>query len=198
MNKGGRTPKMAGGGFNAGKWVPRPRAAGVPRPVGMAAPRVSMPKSHVGMIRSAIPGRTDKLPMNVRGGSYVIPADVVSGIGEGNSMAGAAALNSLLGQAPYGAKVRAPRASPKINMGRPMRMAAPMRAPRMAAEGGAEDGNDHVPIIAAGGEYVIAPEVVKRIGSGDMKHGHEILDELVLHLRKQTINEMRRLKPPKK
>lgn len=199
MNKGGRTPpKMAGGGFNAAKWVPRPRAAGVPKPVGMAMPRASMPKSHVGMIRSAIPGRTDKLPMNVRGGSYVIPADVVSGIGEGNSMAGAAALNSLLGQAPYGAKVRAPRASPKINMGRPMRMAAPMRAPRMAAEGGAEDGNDHVPIIAAGGEYVIAPEVVKRIGSGDMKHGHEILDELVLHLRRQTINEMRRLKPPKK
>lgn len=196
MKNGGRT--MAGGGFAPSKWVPRPRTPGPPKPVGTAMPRTSMPKSHVGMIRSAVPGRTDKLPMNVRGGSYVVPADVVSGIGEGNSMAGAAALNSLLGQGPYGAKIGAPKGAPRVNIGRPMKMAAPLRPPRMAAEGGAEEGEDHVPIIAAGGEYIIAPEVVRRIGGGDMKHGHEVLDELVLHLRKQTIHEMRRLKPPKK
>lgn len=192
MNKGGRTPRMASGGFNPVRWIPRPSVPGIAKPV----------NGHVGMIKSAIPGRTDKIPMNVRGGSYVIPADVVSGIGQGNSMAGAAALNGMFGQAPYGAKVGGgPKSMPRPNFGKPMRMPMPMqrlRMPRPAAEGGAEEGSDHVPIIAAGGEYIIAPEVVRKIGGGDMKHGHAILDELVLHLRKKTIHEMRRLKPPKK
>jgi hypothetical protein len=70
--------------------------------------------------------------------------------------------------------------------------------PRTAAEGGAEDGEEHIPIIAAGGEYLVAPEIVRRIGGGDMKEGHNILDELVLHVRRQTIRDMRNEKPPKK
>lgn len=179
MKKGGRT--MAAGGFNPSKWIPRPQ-----------------PGAHTGMIRSAIPGRTDKIPMNVRGGSYVIPADVVSGIGQGNSMAGASALNNLFGQGPYGSKMAANRGMAKPNFGRPMRMPTQRLRMSQAAEGGAEDGADHVPIIAAGGEFVISPAVVRKIGGGDMKHGHEVLDALVLHLRKKTIHEMRNLKGPKK
>jgi hypothetical protein len=170
---------------------------------------MAMPKaSHVGMIRSTVPGRTDKIGMNVKGGSYVIPASVVSGLGEGNSAAGAAALDKLFGQSPGGAKLR-PMAAPKINFGKPMAMPRPMRMPGMprpmqmprpAAEGGpeGEDRGDHVPIIAAGGEYLVSPEVVRRIGGGDMKHGHDILDELVLHVRRQTINDMKKEKPPKR
>jgi hypothetical protein len=80
-------------------------------------------------------------------------------------------------------------------------MPKPMQIPRPAAEGGPENGEDsgdHVPIIAAGGEYLVSPEVVRRLGGGDIKHGHEILDELVLHVRRQTIQDMKREKPPKK
>lgn len=183
MNRGGKT-HMAYGGFNPYKWVPRPSNR-----EGIGAP-------HAGMIHSPIPGRTDKIGMNVRGGSYVLPADVVSGMGQGNSMAGASALNKLFGQGPYGDKMRG-FGTPKVNFGHPMRMAS-MRMPRIAKAGGVEAGGDHVPIVAAGGEYVIPPEVVKRIGGGDMKHGHEILDHLVLHIRKKTIHEMKHLKGPKK
>lgn len=43
---------------------------------------------HVGPIPSAVGGRTDHLPMHVRSGSYVIPADIVSSLGEGNTMNG--------------------------------------------------------------------------------------------------------------
>ena len=45
-------------------------------------------KIHEGPIHSPVAGRTDHLNMNVRSGSYVIPADIISAMGEGNTMAG--------------------------------------------------------------------------------------------------------------
>ncbi len=43
---------------------------------------------HIGPIISHVAGRTDHHDMNVPNGAFVIPADVVSGLGEGNSLAG--------------------------------------------------------------------------------------------------------------
>lgn len=54
-------------------------------------------KIHVGPIHSPVAGRTDHLPINVPSGSYVIPADIVSAMGEGNTMAGFQILNDMLG-----------------------------------------------------------------------------------------------------
>ena len=54
-------------------------------------------KIHVGPIHSNVAGRTDHLPINVPSGAYVIPADIVSALGEGNTMSGFANLNSVLG-----------------------------------------------------------------------------------------------------
>src|ERR1019366_4073347 len=48
---------------------------------------------HIGPIHSAVAGRTDHIPLDVPSGSYVIPADIVSGLGEGNTMAGYEKLN---------------------------------------------------------------------------------------------------------
>jgi hypothetical protein len=41
------------------------------------------------MASSTVPGRTDRIPMRAAPGSYVLPADVVSGLGQGNTHAGA-------------------------------------------------------------------------------------------------------------
>lgn len=40
---------------------------------------------HTGAIKAPVAGRTDHLPVHVPSGSYVIPADIVSAIGEGNT-----------------------------------------------------------------------------------------------------------------
>lgn len=45
-------------------------------------------KVHHGPIPSPVAGRTDHLPMHVSSGSYVLPADIVSALGEGNTMNG--------------------------------------------------------------------------------------------------------------
>jgi hypothetical protein len=63
------------------------------------------------------------------------------------------------------------------------------------ADGGATDG---VPIVAAGGEYVIPPEDVVHIGGGDMDHGHKVLDAFVKKMRQKTIKTLQGLPGPKR
>lgn len=63
------------------------------------------------------------------------------------------------------------------------------------ADGGAAEG---VPIVAAGGEYVIPPEDVVHIGGGDLDHGHKILDSFVKKMRQKTIKTLQGLPGPKK
>ena len=124
-------------------------------------------KIHVGPIHSQVAGRTDHLPMHVPSGSYVIPADIISAMGEGNTMAGFRIADQIFGdQLGISAK----------------------------AAGGATGG---VPIVAAGGEYVIHPENVTRLGSGDMDHGHRILDSFVKKMRAKTVQTLKNLPGPK-
>ena len=63
------------------------------------------------------------------------------------------------------------------------------------AAGGATDG---IPIVAAGGEYVIPPEDVVHIGGGDLDHGHKVLDAFVKKMRQKTIKTLQGLPGPKK
>lgn len=119
-------------------------------------------KVHAGPIHSTVAGRTDHLPMNVENGSYVIPADIISAMGEGNTMAGFRQMRAMFGGA-----------SPSESGGK-------------------------VPIIAAGGEYVISPAQIMEVGDGDITMGHRVLDEFVQRMRAKTIKTLRKLPPPKK
>ena len=120
-------------------------------------------KIHVGPIHSNVAGRTDHLPINVPSGAYVIPADIISAMGEGNTMAGFKVANDV-----FGVQQNSP---------------------------------DHEPveIVAAGGEYVIAPEnVASRVGGGDIDVGHKNLDDFVKAYRAKTIQTLSKLPGPKR
>ena len=141
-----------------------------------------------GLIQSQIPGRTDKINIGVPSGSSIIPADVVSGLGQGNTQAGASILGKMFTTGPYGMKL--PRA-------RGYRL----RRPRMLrADGGeADDGDEEVTqIMAAGGEYVISPEKVMEIGGGDLDHGHAIMNQFIKSARAKQVKTISKLPPPHK
>jgi hypothetical protein len=219
-------------------------------------------KCHTGIIHMAVGGRTDHLPMNVYANSYVLPADVVSGLGEGNTLAGAKIIDHMFSgpslQRLANKTVKDPlkRASggetaarddsgptylaspsgfslapsPKLSFGAIDMMGTPYgvkstdtRAsaprypeakyswrynppkpgekpqPQMARGGMADDRSlQPVEIVAAGGEYVVPPEVVRALGHGDAERGHEWLDTFVKSSRSHIIKTMKNLPGPKK
>lgn len=147
-------------------------------------PVIKAPKFHVGPIHSSVAGRTDHLPMTVHSGSYVIPADIVSGMGEGNTMAGYKHMRRLFGGAPYAGET-APYDQDSGVYG----------SPASKAKGGATKG---VPIVAAGGEYVLHPNQVRMAGAGDLDTGHAVLDEFVKRMRSELVKTLKKLPGPKK
>lgn len=279
-------------------------------------PGVHGPKFHVGAIHSGVAGRTDHLPITVPSSSYVLPADIVSAGGSGNTLAGFKVLHRTFGGEPYaagsapygqnkgvyglpvtyarGGKIKAAGIlflSPdkevllmrragnedhngewalpagKIEAGETPEQAARREtqeeagyehegglspfmhsdsygvdfvtylansqkfAPHLNAEhddakwvpineaaklplhpgvkaalaklktraakahGGESSG---VPIVAAGGEFVVSPEQVRQIGAGDIDRGHRVLDAFVLRARKELIDKLGKLAPPRR
>lgn len=146
-----------------------------------------------GMLKSSVPGRTDKLPVKVAGGSYVLPADIPSALGQGNTMAGGSILDKMFTKGPYGMNIQRSHGGTSTKM---TRASSLTKTNKMGfAEGGE---TAPTPIIAAGGEYILSPDQVARIGGGDIDAGHKILDQFVLQVRKKHIDTLKSLKPPKK
>jgi hypothetical protein len=122
-------------------------------------------KIHSGAIDSPVAGRTDHLPVHVASGSYVIPADIISAMGEGNTAAGFKVAKMIF-----------------------------------ASQGGdSAPGGDEmpVPVVVAGGEFILTPAEVTNIGGGSMEDGHRILDEFVKMYRAKTIKTLKGLPGPK-
>lgn len=155
MAKGEKTISKA---LSLAKKTPQPAT-----PIGGAT------KLHTGAIKAPVAGRTDHLPMHVPSGSYVIPADIVSAIGEGNTEHGFDIIDYMVKE----------------------RMAS-------GGDVNGMDEANPVAIVAAGGEYVIPPGAVRGFGDGDLDAGHKALDEWVKSERATTIATLQKLPPPKK
>jgi len=149
-------------------------------------------KIHSGPIHSPVAGRTDHLPMHVASGSYVIPADIISAMGEGNTMAGFRVANTIF--------TKAPEMGGQPGLGIPDAEGAPGMDAQLGLPGKASGGStgNAVPIVAAGGEFVIGPDDVTHLGGGDMDRGHQILDAFVKKMRKKTVDTLKALPGPRK
>jgi len=123
---------------------------------------------HSGFVASMVPGRTDRLPRTVPADSFVIPADVVSIAGGGNSLAGADIWGKILGMD---------------------------TAPKAFAGGGHAPTSD---VILAGGEIVVPPDVVRRKGGGSMEKGQAALREAVKRFRGHEIARLKNAPSPKR
>lgn len=136
-----------------------------------------------GLFNSDVAGRTDRLPHAVKADSFVVPADVISGLGQGNTMAGSKIMDGILSSGPYGTKL-------------------PKRA-----DGGNAPGISHV--MVAGGEYLIPRDKLIEIGGrmrrsgksktrSDLAAGHEWARNLVDTVRKHQKKFLAHAPEPKK
>jgi hypothetical protein len=139
----------------------------------------------VGPVVSTVPGRTDKHPVNVLAGSYVLPSSHVASLGEENTLAGLKVLAEMF-----------PKSTQPTEGGEPGRQTL-----EQAAKGGTivQGGpGEMVPIIIAGGEFVVHPDDVAEYGDGDIDEGHKNFDGWVISRRKKQIKTLEGLAPPAK
>lgn len=161
--------------------------------------------THQGPIKSIVPGRTDNLPMHVASSSYVLPADHISSLGEGNTEAGHTIVKSMFAPGgPYGVgsmKIAHGPGAPRASLPKAIKFASGGASDQGGARG---DGHSQaVPIYAAGGEHVLSPDEVRRVslvhgGGGDPEFGHKILDAWVIANRKKHVKTLKGLPPPAK
>lgn len=156
-------------------------------------PKLNSPKVHVGPIHGDVPGRTDRLNVHSKNGSYVLPADHVSHFGENNTQAGFAVMDKL-----FGTPSRT-KGSPYGQSGLPYHGISPL-----SKGGTVEDGSGEVPLVVASGEMMLEPEQIMRlreilhIPHMTLEDGHKILDEFVLQTRADHINTLKNLPAPKR
>ena len=99
----------------------------------------------------------------------MVPADVVSGIGQGNTLAGA---KGLAGGLPKG-------------------------LPGFARGGGVTGEPDLVPAKVSAGEFFVHPAHVAALGGGSLKAGSDRLDAMVTRVRGTNARVATRMPPPK-
>ena len=193
MARGGALER-ASGGFNMAKgpnlnpsWETKQEARGM---------------LHTGPVMSSVPGRTDRHNIMVPSSSYVVPADVVSGRGQGNTLAGMNFFQKAFHMGPYGSSGGM---GIKHGMGAPR----PPRAVGMMHSGGGKGGDNKigtpVPVVVAGGEVIIPPDKLIEGLHGllgyrpkDMKHAHRLMDAWMIHERKNLRKTLAKLPGPAK
>ena len=154
-----------------------------------------------GPLHSSVAGRTDQLPLHVDSGAYVIPADVISAAGEGNTIAGFKHMKRVFKGTPYNEQAR-PYGSGNDAYGQSNGPYDAGSGPygqgiQTRATGGKAHGKTRVPVIVAGGEYILTPDEVREVGEGDLDTGHAVLDAFVKRMRKEHIKTLSKLPGPK-
>jgi len=154
--------------------------------------RVKAPSNVTGPLIGPTPGRADKLPMSVPNGSHVLPADTVAALGDGNTLAGHHVLKNMFPHSGGSGMGPFPGGSTKI--GHPMGH----RGTKFGsfADGGAH--HEQVDVNVSHGEFIIHPKDVLRIGRGDIKRGHAILDKFILHVRDHYRKKLGKIPGPSK
>lgn len=135
------------------------------------------PKVFHGPLKAPIPGRTDRLPIHVISGSYVLPADCVTSLGEDNTEAGFEVIKRMIEEA----RSRGGR----VGM-----------VKKYGLHGPYHDQKTLVPAVVAGGEYILTPEEVEAFGDGDINKGHKVLDAFVKSQRAKHIKTLKKLPGP--
>lgn len=127
-------------------------------------------KSH-GLLTGSTPGRADKINTSVRDNTFIIPAHVVSTLGEGSTMAGGAKLDKMF-----------PSLSGKT---------------KAKKDGGpAHEGSKPVKVALSDGEYRVPPEHVLKVGHGDYERGHRILKKFCETVTHKAIEQLRKMPSP--
>jgi hypothetical protein len=150
--------------------------------------------SDSGLLSGNTFGRADSVKTSAPSGSYVLPAEMISGLGEGNTLSGPRVVSEMTSTGPYGT------ALPRITHGRGPPSPAHVQAAQQAKGGGVQEGpEDHTPVALSHGEIVLSPqqciEVVSKVAGRPvpLKYAHKVLDAWVKIEHKKHADKLAKL-----
>jgi hypothetical protein len=170
-----------GGGIMASVQKPAPQQAAGTAPVQI---------QQTGLIPVPSSGRADTVTAAIPAESFIVPADIVSALGDGNTEAGARVMDGVVGKQAQSARPAGAGAQ-----------AQPVPIPGRKDGGKApppQDPGKMVMIRISGGEYAILPNDVARVGGGDISHGHKVLAEFIKKVRTNYAKKIKSLPGPRK
>lgn len=192
------TPVLPSPQFKRGGAMKRAQGGDMGISPSMAAPwwtRAEARGSDSGFLHGSSPGRADSVLTTAPGGAYVLPSEVLSGLGEGNSLAGARIADAMFSSGPHG--IGLPRGGRGMGPPRPppaFREQASDGGPIKLFKGGAGGAKNGTDVALSHGEFVISPEWCEAFGRGKdktmapdvaRKRAHRVLDKWVVHWLKE-------------
>jgi len=133
-----------------------------------------------GFVGGHTSGREDRIRLPVENDSFVIPADVVSALGDGSSLAGAAKLHAMF----------------ELTSARRIASFWEREAYNEAYADGGRVRNP-VKVWVSSGEFIVSPmQCLGRFPGGDIHTAHDELDLFVLSTRVAWIGTLLKLPPP--
>ena len=148
-----------------------------------------------GYLHGATAGRADALKGTALSDSYILPAEEIAGLGEGNSLMGARVIQSMLNSGPHGI----PQQRQHAGRGPPHPPSGREPAEFQAKGGGVQhhEGQPTTKVALSHGEYSMSPEEVMRFtGRKDRASATRVMDLFTMELRKRHIKDLSGLKPP--
>lgn len=158
-----------------------------------------------GLLHGTTPGQADAIKTSAPAGSFVVPAEVVAHLGQGNTLAGSRVMEAILNSGPGGMPM--PRAVRGSGPPRPPQVSrtqeeggfkegGPVQVFEAKARGGEKQKPGETPVDLSDGEYVIAPHHVTAWGGGDHERGVRILNRWVMAKHKEHLATLKRYKGP--
>ena len=146
-----------------------------------------------GYLHGATAGRADALHGTALTSSYILPAEELAGLGEGNPMFGARVIQSMLSTGPHGTPL--PRMGHGSGPPRPPSMQTPEA---LRAKGGdLHEGKPTTDVALSHTEYAMTPEEMMRFTQRKtVASAQKTMDLFTMELRRRHIRDLKKLEPP--
>jgi hypothetical protein len=147
-----------------------------------------------GLLLGSTMGRADAVKTSSPSGSYILPAEMVSGLGEGNGLAGARLIQEMTSTGPFGTSL------PRMTHGRGPPSPPHVQAATNAKGGGVQNGpEERTPVALSHMEYKLTPRdcivmVSKMVGHPvPLDYAHRVLDKWVKFEHKRHAEKLAKL-----
>jgi hypothetical protein len=157
-----------------------------------------------GLLHGTTPGQADAIKTAAPAGGFVVPAEVVAHLGQGNTLAGSRVMQAILDSGPGGMPVqrmahgRGPPRPPELPRSEQeqFKKGGPVPVFEAKDRGGEKQKPGETPVDLSDGEFFVSPHHVTAWGGGDHARGIRIWNKWVWAKHKEHVQSLKKYRGP--